>query len=233
MPKRPNGGIPQKINVHDPAAIAAAGFGDPNQQFNPEAELAASESDAAMVSAFNQANQVPKAPVSAPPPAKKVVQPAVNKPAMQVPVPQVEEEEELSEEEGGVFKLSDDPVKRLEQTSTALKEIDPSAPLPEQHGQWKQMHGDLFVLYLFDRAFVYRYLKRAEWIKMNLDESFQKMTQDQIEEYIFDRCTLWPASTVIEKNKFPAGLIQSLSEQIRINSMFIDPNSLSRLTVKL
>ena len=236
MQKNLRGSVPQKMNVRDPAAIAAAGFGDPNSQFNPEDELAASQADAAVVAGFNQTHQVPKAPVTTPVVKTRKVKSALQSKTVPVappasPEPQEEVEEEEEAEDGVSF--SEDPAVRLKQVSDALKELSPTAPSPEQLANWKQMHGDVFVLYMFDKAYVYRYLKRAEWIKMNLDESFQNMRQDQIEEYIFDRCVLWPTFSVIEKAKLPAGTVPSLSEQIRINSMFVDPNRLSQLTVKL
>jgi hypothetical protein len=227
------------MNVRDPAAIAAAGFGDPNQTFNPEEELADVEMDATIVSGFNRQNNVdPKVPVTAQKGKKepRVVAPKAHAPMpqpTQSPQPEPPKEAEASKEPDEGLELSDDPAERLKQVSAALKEINPQAPTPEQLANWKNMHGDIFVLYLFDQAFVYRYLKRAEWIKMNLDESFQNMRQDQIEEYIFDRCVLWPSFSVIEKAKLPAGTIPSISEQIRMNSMFVDPNRLSQLTVKL
>ena len=244
MPKKARGSAPQKINVHDPAALAAAGFGNPGQQFNPEEELAASQMDASLVEGFNKGNKVnPEVPASAPVKGKKAGKTMPKKKAAPKPEPvavveeeETEEEEIINEDEEGeedVLDLSEDPVERLNQVSKALAELDPSAPSPDQLGDWKQTHGDVFILYLYDKAFVYRYLKRAEWIKMNLDESFQNMRQDQIEDYIFDRCILWPTFSVIEKNKLPAGTIPALSEQIRINSMFVDPNRLSQLTVKL
>lgn len=233
MKSMPRGTTPQKMNVHDPAAIAAAGFGDPGQQFSvSDAEMEAVAQDAAMVAGFNQQNQAPKAPVTKPRTTTRVKPKAEPKPepeqvVEEAPVPDEEEEE------GAGLELSNDPAERLKQVSAALKELDANAPTPEKLAQWKQVHGDIFILYMFDKAFVYRYLKRAEWVKMNLDESFQNMRQDQIEDYIFDRCVLWPTFGVAEKAKLPAGTVPSLSEQIRINSMFVDPARLSQFTVKL
>lgn len=236
MKSVPKGTIPQKMNVHDPAAIAAAGFGDPGQQFSvSSAEMEAVEQDAALIAGFNQQAQAPKAPVTKPR-AVQARRPVPPKPApTPAPVQEEEPQEEIQEEEndGVGLELSDNPAERLKQVSAALKEIDPNAPVPEQLAQWKQVHGDIFILYMFDKAFVYRYLKRAEWIKMNLDESFQNMRQDQIEDYIFDRCVLWPTFGVAEKARLPAGTVPSLSEQIRMNSMFVDPARLSQFTVKL
>lgn len=220
----------QPMNPRDPAALAAAGFGDPSAKFNlSDSEMTEVAAIATQVEAVNTASGIP---VPKPHPVQKLQQ---NPPSTVKSVPDSNRapvEEEPAGEESD-FVLSEDPAVRLGQMAIKLKEISPNAPTAEMLARWKAMHGELFVLYLFDRAYIYRYLKRVEWTKMNQDESFSQMTQDQVEEYIVDRCLLWPSYTTVEKASLPAGTIPSLSEQIRLNSMFLDAARLSQFTVKL
>lgn len=136
-------------------------------------------------------------------------------------------------EQSSILELSNDPQERARQLAEAMKEIDPHAPPADMLLQWKQKHGDIFVLPYDDKTYVYRALKRQEWAQMNMDEAFQKLTPLQTEEYIVDKCILYPKPNPLAKGVLPAGLYTSLSEQIRIHSMFLNPEALVMRTIKL
>jgi len=143
----------------------------------------------------------------------------------------VEAEEEAEAE--AVFSLSDDPETRLNQVADLLKEQYEDAPTAAQLMQWKANHGDVFILPVAEKTYIYRYLKRLEWVKMQTEEQFGNMNPLETEEYVFDKCLLWPTINPLKKATLPAGLISTLSDQIRLNSMFLNPEALAQMTIKL
>lgn len=143
---------------------------------------------------------------------------------------ELKQEEETEEEQ---FMLSEDPVERLGQVAKLLSDQHPDAPSKEELIKWKQNHGDIFILPVGEDTYIYRYLKRIEWIKMQTEEQFASMNTLQVEEYVFDKCILWPNIPPLKKASLPAGLISTLSEQIRLNSMFLNPEALAQRTIKL
>jgi len=213
----------EKIDPRDPEAIEKAGFGDPNEKFNPESEMAEVAADAAMVEEINKKEGISNEPAAAPSPSKEKAKEA----GSQRPAPAKTEEEPVEE-------LSEDPAERLRQVGEMIQEqYGESAPGPSALMQWKQAHNDIFVFPIGERTFVYRYLKRAEWNKIQSDESLQRLSETQIDDYLFDRCVLWPQISPQEKASLPAGLIPAIVEQIRINSMFVPPERMAQFTIKL
>lgn len=216
----------EKINPQDPEAIKKAGFGNPGKKFNPEEEMAEVAADAALVEELNKKEKISNEPAAAPPPSKKAKKTAAKQSAP------AETKEETDEEP--VEELSDDPTERLTQVGKMIQEqYGESAPGPRELMQWKQAHNDIFVFPVGERTFIYRYLKRAEWNKIQADESLQQLSDVQIDDYLFDRCVLWPQISPQEKASLPAGLISAVVEQIRINSMFIPPERMAQFTIKL
>lgn len=223
----------EKINPYDPEAIKNAGFGNPEVKFNPEAEMAEVAEDAKIVETINETHGISGGPASSPEKGKK--KPAASKsPAKKPPVEKKEvkePEEDASEDDE---ELSEDPMERLKQVGRMIQEeYGDTAPGPDQLLRWKQQSGDIFVLPLGERTFIYRYLKRAEWNKIQSDESLQRLTEMQLDDYLFDRCVLWPSLSVEQKASLPAGLIGAVCEQIRINSVFVPPERLAQFTIKL
>lgn len=146
----------------------------------------------------------------------------------------VEEKEDKTDEEPEAGSLSDDPAERLNQIADLMAEQHgEEAPDANQLGLWKKQHKDIFILPVSDKTYVYRYLKRIEWTKMQTDERFENMNQLDIEEHIFDLCVLWPSFEPVEKLERAAGLVTTISEQIRLNSMFLNPEALAQMTIKL
>jgi hypothetical protein len=143
------------------------------------------------------------------------------------------EQNEQPADKPSTLELSDDPVERAGQMAQAMKEVDPNAPPAEMLLKWKQKHGEIFVLPYDDKTYVYRGLKRQEWAQMNMDESFQNMNPLQTEEHIVQKCLLYPKINPMGMGASLAGLFTSLSEQIRIHSMFLNPEALAMRTIKL
>jgi hypothetical protein len=106
-------------------------------------------------------------------------------------------------------------------------------PSVEYLRQCKAIHGDLFVLPLYSKVYIYRYLKRQEWSQLNIDPTFNKLTEIQQNELLFDKCLIWPQLNPIEKAASPAGLTETIVEQIKLQSCFINPNAVAEMTFKL
>jgi hypothetical protein len=146
------------------------------------------------------------------------------------------EQEEDQEEEKETLPL--DPIEALKFMVGKLVLSYPDIPEFETLFKWKQMHKNLFFLPLGDKMIIYRYMKRQEWIQMQIKMSqensdLQKLTKVQLEEYIFDKCVLWPQFSLIEKANLEAGFISTVHDQIQLHSMFLDPNALAQITIKL
>lgn len=139
-----------------------------------------------------------------------------------------EEEEEMS--------LSSDPIKRSEQFAKILATVAPNAqniPNAETLRYWKQVHGGIFVTQVEDLVFVYRFIKRQEDIQMRANPQLSAMTQAQIDEMLFDRCVLWPKFTQVEKAMLPCGAIGMVNDQIKLRSLYLDPQYVASITLKL
>lgn len=130
-------------------------------------------------------------------------------------------------------QLSEDPVKRIEQIAQFIGKTNPNAPTAQMLQNWKQMHGDIFMLNIADRIFIYRYLKRQEWIQINSNPKINELSESQIEEDMFNRCVLWPQMDMIQKAGMPAGGIPMVVQQIRLQSLFLDPGYVAQLTIKI
>jgi len=131
--------------------------------------------------------------------------------------------------------LSDDPQIRMQQVHDKLATISSAPPSVKDLINWKRIHGDLFVLPLEElgQAYIYRYLKRQEWTQLMAQGTFEKLTAEQIDDLLFDKCVLWPSLGPMEKAGLPAGLIPTMVTQIRVHSLWLDPGQLVNLTVRL
>jgi hypothetical protein len=149
--------------------------------------------------------------------------------------PQVAEVESVPVEENKEeeFELPEDPVLKLQKVAELLALQHTNAPSAEQLTEWKQKHGDIFVTPLDDRNYVYRYIKRQEWAQLLSDEGFQKMNELQTEEFIYDRCVLWPKLIPQQKAIEPAGTFTTIAQTIRLASGFVNPEALIQFTIKL
>jgi hypothetical protein len=127
-----------------------------------------------------------------------------------------------------------DPIARLKEIASALKEIDPNAPSFEQLLDWKNAHGGVFLQPVDDdQVFIFRYLKRIEWTKMNTTGDLNNKSEDEIDEVFFKKCVLWPKPDEIRAQGLPAGTISMLAKLIQHHSNFRNPELLAQATVKL
>jgi len=143
-----------------------------------------------------------------------------------------EEDPSLEGEEPG-DTVPEDPEERMKWTAKMLQKVNPKAPGYNALRQWKQMHGDIFILNIQDKVFIYRYIKRQEWAQLQSSDSFNNMNPVQQEDHITERCVLWPEMNPMVKASMPAGALSMLAEQIRIQSMFLDPVQVANITLKL
>jgi len=201
-----------------------AAFGSSKENsFDLEADM--TDLEQAGIMAPGQAQTVASA-MAGPSPVVSPVAPPVQ---VEAPLqsPAIEEE---PKEEG----LSQDPVKRLDQVHKILSEQFPACPSKADLQQWKSIHGNIFFLQLDDEVFIYRYLKRQEWVQLNADPIWVKLNQDQKNEKLFVRCVLFPAFGPLDLLGREAGLIDALVGQIEMQSMFVDPYALAaNSTIKL
>jgi hypothetical protein len=158
---------------------------------------------------------------------------ALQKPLGQqgAPVQAPSQEEEEKEEESK--ELSKDPATACKQLSEAISEIHPNPPSPEQLFQWKQVHGNIYYVEVEQLIFVFRYMKRQEWAQIQADPSFQNMTETQVQNALFDRFVLWSSVDPIQRGAMPANAIGMVVEQIRIRSLFLSPEYVSQLVIKI
>jgi hypothetical protein len=109
------------------------------------------------------------------------------------------------------------------------------SPSQEQIEKWKLTHGDVFVSGFSEtELFVWRSLKRQEWIKLQslVSNPDNNINQFKFEEMVCEQCVLWKS----DKNSWEdgkAGTTTSLHEQIMQNSNFLNPQAASMLVAKL
>ena len=157
--------------------------------------------------------------------------PPVEEPKTAVEAPVASES--VSNVEDTEPEIPEDPVAKLEWVAEQLKKIKPNAPDANVLKEWKRIHGNIFILQVDDYVFIYRYLKRQEWKQLQANDQFHTMRVDEQEEMITEKCTLWPKFNVHTRGALPAGAASMLAEQIRIQSMFLDPAQVANITIKL
>jgi len=167
----------------------------------------------------------PAVPVFTEPAPQPVVQPEPQPAAEEPPKEAVEPKEEA---------VPTDPDALMTYVAKTLKELfGDQAPTEAHLRQWKQIHGNVFVLRIDDRVFLYRYLKRQEWKQILANEAWANLNEEKKEDHIAQRCTLWPAFNSTTQGGLPAGTAPLLAEQIRIHSLFLDPAAVANITIKL
>jgi hypothetical protein len=144
----------------------------------------------------------------------------VNAPPSPEPVQDTAEEEAAPE-------VPLDPVERLRKIAEEMKKMVPNAPSFDNLQRWKSIHGDVFLLNLEEKIYIFRYLKRQEWLQLKSNESWGKMSDEQQEDHIF------PRLDPVAKASLPAGIVGLIAEQVRIQSLFLDPVHIANITLKL
>jgi hypothetical protein len=125
------------------------------------------------------------------------------------------------------------PTERLRKIADEMQKMVPGAPTFETLTRWKTIHGDVFLLNLEEKIYIFRYLKRQEWLQLKANDSWSKMSEEQQEDHIFDKCVLFPRLDPVSKASLPAGIVSLIAEQVRIQSLFLDPVHVANITLKL
>jgi hypothetical protein len=109
----------------------------------------------------------------------------------------------------------------------------PNAPKQAEIGQWKSMWADVYVTpFTEDRAYVWRWLRRKEWIDF-LNDQVVAQNSRILQERVISRCLLWPPMTDVFFTTCPAGLIDTLYEAIMRASLFLEADTALAVTEKL
>jgi hypothetical protein len=151
-------------------------------------------------------------------------------------IPPTEESTENKKEEDNWIDSSEPPIdstQRLHWTAKRLLEFSPKAPNVNVLEQWKQIHGGVYVLNVGDHIFIYRYLKLAEWRLIQVKPEWPNLTPEQRNRMMVVKCLLWPRFDSVTEAGLPAGAIDMLAEQIQMQSMFLNPQSVANMTLKL
>ena len=228
--------------------MAAAGFdesiyGPTNVAFNPLDEMKVLAQNNITDNSFMKASQKEFEQMKNPNMVEDALG-AVQAEDPSFPMPQDAPPEETAQEPAGQPQnspqeeekqdmLPEDPEEKLKFVAEHLAAINPQAPNATVLREWKRIHGNVFVLQIDDHVFIYRYLKRQEWAQIQANEQFHSLRPDQQEDWITEKCTLWPKFNPHTKGALPAGASSMLAEQIRIQSMFLDPMQVANITIKL
>lgn len=99
--------------------------------------------------------------------------------------------------------------------------------------QWKQMHGDIFMLHLGERVFLFRYLKRQEMLQMKANPKYEELSEDQREEDIYHRCLLYPRVDGLCESADAAGIMGLIANQVKLQSLFLDEMYVAQMVIKI
>lgn len=106
-----------------------------------------------------------------------------------------------------------------------------------QIDEWKQMYNNKVYAIRFDagESYIFRYVSRLEMkaIISQVQKATKNVTDDYLDELLFDRCVLYPKVTPDIKNLIGAGTISTIAEQIRIQSNYLPPEVAIQLVQKL
>lgn len=219
-----------------------AAFGDPNERF----DVSADRSDINMFAGTNicpddneealrreqQLAAITTAGFGGNQMTEETKTPVAQEPAVEHPVvtnPNGPGEEPTEE----VQEFSDDPAVKSQQISELMSAVHPNFPSGPQLTAWKGAFNEIFITEMGSKAFIYRYLKRQEWIQTNANEAFAAMRPDQKQDVIYNKCVIWPILPPDAVAGLPAGCVESLVNAIERNSLFLDPREVAAMTIKL
>ena len=139
-------------------------------------------------------------------------------------------EEEVKKEEKKTLTLED----KLAAVEALLIDTYGRSPTKEQLLNLKRMHGSLFILPIDgENVFVYRYLKKIEYQEILAKQGFANATPLQKAELVTRKCLLFPVFSDEQLLSMPANFVEMLSQQIEIQSMFLDPYQVVQNVIKL
>jgi len=145
-----------------------------------------------------------------------------------------EEEQKKQEEVKPPLTPAEKALELSKYIQAYFKERGLSVPVPGPQliMQWKQMHGDICLLTINDKLFLFRYLKRQEYIQMMAAANWDAMKEHERDDILCEKCLLYPTMTLIEKAGLPANALGMLSAQIKLQSLFLDEMFVSSLVMK-
>jgi hypothetical protein len=147
--------------------------------------------------------------------------------------PQPEPQEEAKEpQEQNKPMTPEETIKML--SEELVSRFGNNVPSESVIKQWKSIHGNIFVLDLGGKDFfLYRYLKRQEYNQLLANPQWNSMRQDQQDDVIVEKCLLFPRTSAEQAGMVPAGRNEMIAEQIRLQSMFLNPVQVASVTVKI
>lgn len=146
------------------------------------------------------------------------------KEAVAVKVEPVEEEPELSPEE-----LKKQRMEEL----YALIESNGGPSASEIQIIKDKMGRVHVIMFDDDRMVIIRPLKRIEYKNFKDLQAKQKLSNDDLEEQIVQRCLVFPKLDTASFNQLEGGLVSSIYKEIMETSLFLSDDVLSSITIKL
>jgi len=113
----------------------------------------------------------------------------------------------------------------------------PDAPNDTDIEKWKQQFGEVFTSgFSEEELFVWHPLSRADYLELQkktrvMPQQGEQQSDFDFEKAVIDTCLLWAADKTVFERK--GGSIPTLSEQIMMNSNFMNPAMASMLVMKL
>ena len=106
------------------------------------------------------------------------------------------------------------------------------APSQRQIDDWKTQYGDIFISgFSENEIFVWRAISRSEFVTIQTAAvTGEGLTPFAIEEQTVACCLLWPLGVDLNKK---GGTISTLSEQIMLQSHFLNQQHAAHLVAKL
>lgn len=173
----------------------------------------------------------------APEAATKTEMPKPNKEMPKMPVKNLGPQNEESQAEDGEQETEEEKVLTTEEKCQELNKFvkaitDVDIPVDTMLS-WKNVHRDFFMLHLGERVFLFRYLKKQEWIQMKANPQWEQMTEDQRDADIYHRCLLFPTVDTIAEAGDAAGVMSLIAEQVKLQSFFLDEMYVAQMVVKI
>lgn len=115
------------------------------------------------------------------------------------------------------------PEEEIKTVDQALKAF-PGAPKNDQLEAWKQTYGEILCSGFSEtELFVFRPVRREEWINLQGYVQQQGLNQFQVEEQVAQQCVLWASEQGQRSLENKAGSLSTLYEQILQVSNFMGP----------
>lgn len=110
-------------------------------------------------------------------------------------------------------------------------------PSKEEIEAYKAQNAtELHILPLSEKeVYIYRPIKRAEWIQLQnmFAQAGNKIDSNKQEEYLVNKCLVWPKQQLGWEQMSKGGLISSLANAIMYSSYFLPTNLITAIVDKL